>query len=310
MTTMHLRLGLSGPDLPAILEALERTGAFGEGAPTFVMVDNKKRPPTPDWRARWVPKLRVELFVSWDERRDRFLAYTAPRIVKGGAPDFPRDVPRVLALLAEVPFEVASFRSLHESWYRGEGYDGWGFGDLHYTHGWACAFRGAGHDRLVSRRWLEHGPWQLHRGADDVSLVQFHELDADAGTALAQARPGHERMGISDVGGYVAPDHELAHDLDGLYLAERRQLRIVVHGREVSQREMLDACAARRAQALGPEQPLESIAYVFMQEAAARAQLHELWLRELECWTIVDGREVRLDADHAPAPRPPAWAEP
>src|SRR5690606_11851077 len=48
------------------------------------------------------------------------------------------------------------------------------FADMHYPHGWACAFKGPGHDRLVSRRWLEHGPWRLIRdNENDVSFVQF-----------------------------------------------------------------------------------------------------------------------------------------
>jgi len=85
-------------------------------------------------------------------------------------------------------------------------------------------------------------------------------------------------------------------------------LKVVVHGRAVSQCEMLDACAARVYQPLGPDKPLAQVAYVFMTEDQARAYLHELWLRGLECWAIVEGREVRLDDSYEPGPPPkPDW---
>ena len=71
--------------------------------------------------------------------------------------------------------------------------------------GWGCMFVGErGHAQLVSRRWLEYGPWLLDRFADDVSLIQFHDLDADPATALAQALPGHRRLGDNDTGGGFA----------------------------------------------------------------------------------------------------------
>ena len=175
--------------------------------------------------------------------------------------------------------------------------------------GWGCAFKGAGHNRLVSRRWLDFGPWRLIRGTNDVSMVQFHDLGADAPTALEQAKPGHERMGISDTGGFIQTAYVYAHKIDGLYSQEERKLRILIHGREVSEREMLDACAVRHYQALGADSPIDSIAYVFAVEAEARAHLHELWLRELECWAFIGGCEERLDLDYHPAPDKPSWVK-
>ena len=48
--------------------------------------------------------------------------------------------------------------------------------------------------------------------------------------------------------------------------------------------------------------------FVFVHEGQARAHLHELWLRELECW-VHDARGLRrLDADYHPTPTPPDWA--
>lgn len=97
------------------------------------------------------------------------------------------------------------------------------FGDGHYGHGWGCAFKGDGHRNLVSRRWLEHGPWQLVRGANDVSLVLFHDLNADPATALEQAKPSHQRMGISPEGGYIQSSFVYRHDLSGMFEPSRRR---------------------------------------------------------------------------------------
>ena len=308
MATMDLRLGLGGPDLAAIFRAAVELGIAGTTPPEKLEVNNRSKKPGRDWVAGALGGGTPRVFAAWDRTLDHFVSLIPDRVVKVRASDFPRDVGRVLDLLERLPFEVASFAPLYD-WLREFDYGPTGFADQHFPHGWACAFQGEGHRRLVSRRWLDFGPWRLVHGPGDLSLVQFHKLGVDAATALAQARPGHERMGNSDIGGFIASHYPYVHGLDGLYLAEQRQLRVVVHGREVSQREMLDACAARLYQALGPQRPLDSIAYVFMDEGAARAHLHELWLRELECWTIVEGREARLDLDYAPVPTPPAWAE-
>jgi hypothetical protein len=41
---------------------------------------------------------------------------------------------------------------------------------------------------------------------------------------------------------------------------------------------------------------------VFIQESEARQNLYELWLREIECWTYLDGVETRIDEDYSPPP--------
>src|SRR5690606_34932321 len=142
----------------------------------------------------------------------------------------------VLSLQSELM--VAAFElAVVQTWFRWEwpeGYVAPSFADMHYPHGWACAFKGPGHDRLVSRRWLAYGPWRLIRDDEhDVSFVQFHDLDADAKTALEQAKPGHQRMGISNEGGFIQSRYVYETDFDGNYLSEDHVLEIVVHGREV-----------------------------------------------------------------------------
>lgn len=80
-----------------------------------------------------------------------------------------------------------------------------------------------------------------------------------------------------------------------------------MYGREVTQHEMLDARTIVKVQALGLHRPLEGATYVFADEAAARAHLHELWLRELGCVTYVNGVETDLAAGYAPARVPHEW---
>jgi hypothetical protein len=108
--------------------------------------------------------------------------------------------------LADVPFLLAAFKNIYptrQTHRSKEAPPRVGFSDGHHSHGWACAFRGDGHDRLVSRRWLPFGPWQVHEGPNDTSLVQFYDLDADAIAARAQCVISHKRMGASLDGGFI-----------------------------------------------------------------------------------------------------------
>lgn len=306
--TTTLRLGFSGPDVDALFVALVETGLAGRGLPQTLVVDDKPRKVKADWTVA-AAAARRSLAAEWDGEAGR-LSLQKDRIVKLTRFGFDLDPERLLAQLAELPFTLGSAAELYPEWTDGslgEVYEGPGFAELHWPHGWACLFKGAGHERLVSRRWLDFGPWKVRRGAHDTTLVQFHELGADAATALAQARLGHERMGISDKGGFLQGRYVYAHDLQGLYYAQQHRLHVVVHGRDVSQRELLDACAARRYQRLGAEQPLDNVVYVFMEEAPAMAHLHELWLRGLECRAVVEGVEIDLTAQYRPQPAALEW---
>ncbi|MGE5094748.1 MAG: hypothetical protein ACM3SO_06390 [Betaproteobacteria bacterium] len=310
LETMHakpLHVSLSGRDLPQLLAAVHASGLFARGAPSVLNVDDQSRPPSADWIERWVPHCRREVFAAWDEGYQVFLAYTKDMVVKASAPSVRYDGSTIVDWLDALPFELASFGAIHPAWSSRPDFPGPGFGDLHFPLGWACAFKGAGHARLVSRRWLDHGPWLLARGPNDTSFVQFHETDADSDTAFAQAMPGHLRMGIDDKGGFIQSDYVYTHKIAGIYIAAERRLAIPVHGRTVSQAEMLDACATRLYQALGAGQRIDSIGYVFADEENARSHLHELWLRELECRTMASGRETRLDATYRPPVVKPDW---
>jgi hypothetical protein len=303
-----LRLALAGPNLIELVKEIAMLEFAGSGLPTRLSVDDVRKKPTEDWFVKWPPKCRQSVFAEWSSIN--FIALERDTIVKAAVSDYPLDPKTVLHMLTQLSFSIASFADIYPEWHKGRArsrYRAPSFGDMHLPHGWACAFKGEGHDRLVSRRWLDYGPWRLLRGANDTTLVQFHDVKADAETALAQAKPGHERMGISATGGFLQRPYHYSFDLGGLYSHETRKLKVIVHGREVTQIEMRDACAVRYYQALGPDRPVDNVAYIFMEEQVARAHLHELWLRELECWAIIDGREVQLDTDYHPPPEKPEW---
>lgn len=306
MAEMSLALGLMGSDLETIFRALDARRFHAGRLPSKLRVDDDKREPASDWVEKWLPRCQESIVAYWTrDDTDDFLIYRRDKIVLASFP-FPRDAGATLDLLSALPFTIASFRTIHPAWEDAEPpYMAPGFSSHHFRHGWGCAFKAEGHRRLVSRRWLDQPLWQTLRAPSDTTLVQFHDLEADAATALEQAAPGHQRMGITDTGGFIQFNYVHGHELKGFYEPAERLLKIIVHGREVSQREMLDACAARLLQSLGDAQPLERIAYVFLEEHVARAHLHELWLRELECWTIIEGDQIRLDTDYHPPSQPP-----
>ena len=100
-------------------------------------------------------------------------------------------VDEALRLIERLPFDVCSLGTVFpDEWLQLE-VESYGFGRGHYAHGWGCAFRGRGHDRLVSRRWLDFGPWRVLRRPGDLTLVQFHDLNADAATAALQIGRAH-----------------------------------------------------------------------------------------------------------------------
>jgi hypothetical protein len=304
----RLELGLAGPDLTAILEALVTQGLPRKGEPIRLTVDASPKKPAADWLARGL-KCKVEFMARWD---DAWISMDRDRVVKISMDDCEFDPAALLKLIETLPVTLVSAGSIHDEWEDGslgEKYLAPGFGDLHWSHGPFCAFKEAGHERLVSRRWLEYGPWKLLRGNADVSLVQFHELGADAKTALQQARPGHERMGISPAGGFIQQPFPYRYGLKGRYLPALRKLDFVVNGRPVPELEMLEAAASRHDQILGAQKPIESVAYTFVVEEEARDHLHELWLHGLECWAIIEGKEVRLDEDYHPDASPPGWVK-
>lgn len=225
-------------------------------------------------------------------------------------PEFFERVSEALVRVAPLPFRLAQFGQLFADWPKPiDGHKRWG---IHIDHGWGMLFRGAGHDRLVSRRWLDFGPWRVVHLPDDTTFIQFHDLSlTDPAAAWEQAKVGHQRMGIDPIGGYIKGiDLEVISQLRGLYIAATRTLEIVVGpGNSVSQQDMRVSCALRlhHREIKPASDRIEHIAYVFMDRRDAEAHLHELWLRELQCWYVDERGKHRLDDNYCPTPTPPPW---
>lgn len=312
MEQQHIAVGLEGPDRQAIARALLERGLWEGPVPQKLMVDHEEKRADAGWLEAWAPQAKQGVAATFRKHPKEYLL-VRPGLATLARFRFAADPEKALELLAGLPFTVASFESLYDEWdERGAergAYSAPTFADGHFRHGWACAFKGEGHDRLVSRRWLDHGgPWRVLAGPEDTTLVQFHDIGADAETALVQAEPGHRRMGVTGEGGFLQSGYVYEHPIRGLYDAGARVLKVVVHGRDVEPREMLDYAAALRFQALGPQQPLEAVRFVFLEEARAEAHRRELWLHGLECW-VAGAEERRLDGQDGASVNPsPEWA--
>ncbi|MDY6784177.1 MAG: hypothetical protein SW833_16790 [Cyanobacteriota bacterium] len=321
---MNLRVALATPDPIALAKAVANLPWFPRAVPDLVWTNHKEQEATADWFECWVPNCENRVVVRWGETLETENFINIQRygpvkdfgIVKFKIHDFPRDPRAVLDLLAPLSWIYGTFLSLYPIW-TGAGspyqYQAPGF-DLHYRHGWGCCFQGEGHRRLVSRRWLEFGPWRLLRGDRDTSLIQFHDLEADADTALQQARVGHQRMGSTPTGGFIKSFFQVTKrflSLSVKHFPDDRKCQLTIAGREISQEELLDICYIRHYQGFGPKYPVDKISYLFIDEKVARTYLHELWLREIECWSfkLKSGEHYRLDADYHPVPEPPEWVE-
>jgi hypothetical protein len=332
---------LSGPDPVLAVKQLLAQGFPDVGLPSGLWIDQVPQTVSPQWMDLLHPSGQSHVVMEWrngsritvssfelydgggveSSRKDGPIAvaavenlhvlYQTYKVVVSSRQDFASM--DFLALLKDVPFLLGSMKTRYPEWLLGSLESGTyiapAFDEGHYRHGWACLFKGEGHRRLVSRRFLDYGPWRVLRGENDITLVQFHDLEADAKTALEQARSGHACMGVTSQGtcGFIQTDFPYRYRLHGRYFPEQRTLEFVINGQEVSQGDMLEACAARSEEPFESGQPIEHIRYVFIEEAEARAHLHELWLRDIECWTFIAGNLVRIDTDYHPIPNPPEW---
>jgi hypothetical protein len=315
-----LAITLSGEHGADVFRALARTPAFA-AAPVSIEHEHENIDAVPAEWPEAVLRARTDGRARWPSE-DLQLGYR-PRsgpLVVASIPVDTISVEGTLAILEPLPFDICAFGAKFFDEWIAANYDRWTFSRGHIDHGWACAFRGVGHDRLMSRRWLDFGPWRVIRRPNDTTFIQFHDLDiTDPAEAYDQAKVGHERMGVSKIGGFIQqiPDSML-DSVRGLYTPGQRRLDIVVPpGVTVEQYDMKCACAVRlhyrldaaagRAWKPGTIGPLDSLAYNFVDEEQARAHLHELWLREIECWVADDKGKRRLDLDYHPVPSPPEW---
>jgi hypothetical protein len=302
---VRLQLSLEGPDLPELIDRLERDKLTSPHPVTRAQIAFQEVKPSTSLRQIVAATHgQVSFDAVWDMVRVSRHSQTQEAVLAIVTDEFEISESRILDALADAPFEIASIGRFLDEWgnvaidddaYRAPGWSGW-----HFSMGWAAAFKGEGHNRLVSRRWLETGPWRLLKGPNDTSLVIFHDLEADAETALAQAKAGHAQIGITDETGFLQSPFSYRYDLNGLYDEAAKVLKVVVHGRDVPPRELLEWAAIRANQRLGSDKPISAVRFIFPEEASARKHLPSLWRYEHECWAIIDGDEVRLDTDEMP----------
>jgi hypothetical protein len=305
---MKLKFSIQGDDVEKLVNEIVDSPLFSGNLPIKIRIDNEPYDVEKSWIRNTLDKHKIMILAKWDER-SHFISYDGEDVIKVGAPEFPNDARSVLELLAPLSWTLISFDSLHNEWYAKEkNYFGCPFESGHFPLGWGCAFKEKGHDQLTGRRWLVQGSWLNMRGEHDTTLIQFHDLNADADTAFEQANAAHARMSSRNIGGLIRANYEYKFNSKGLYSETDHKLRIIVVDREVSQREMLDARALVVRQDAGQDTPLDNVAFIFVEgETVANKYLHELWLHGLECWTFIDGREVRLDLDYRPTPVKPEW---
>jgi hypothetical protein len=228
--------------------------------------------------------------------------------------DFAFDELTALQFIQRLPmWEVVTFGDIYSQWRRELKYAPPSFGSDHTLLGWGCAFKGTGHNRVVSRRFLEHGPWRTIRDEEhDITLIQFHDLEADAATALDQARGGHEFIAAPLQGGFYQRNLRVQNpEMSGVYDSDEKKLFVVIPGNEpVTRAQMMDACKIRHFQLLGESKPLENVAFVFVGgEAEAQPYLPEMWMRGLEVYAIDKGIEHRLDLDYVLNLEKPDWVQ-
>lgn len=298
----RLLLSMSGP---AIDDAVRGLGSLGLlPAPVRLALDFEPvAKPAADWLERALGGTAKQVNAS--DTEGHTLTWERGTIVTLTRPGTAIARPDTLAQLAALPFELAVIGQLHDEWYDVD-YPKVSFGEGHMPHGWASAFQGKGHDRLVSRRWLGSGPWRT-TAIGDTTWVEFHDLDADAAAAFAQAQPGWERMGISDTGGFLQRGFLYTDDVRGVYDPTEHKLKVMVPRGDVAPRKLLEIAAARRDPRIHDGQ-IERTAFVFLREDDARRHLDDLWCYEHEVWAIVDGDPHRLDEDHRVAPVMADWA--
>jgi len=164
----------------------------------------------------------------------------------------------------------------------------------HFELGWGVAFRGKGHDIMMSRRWIERGPWTVIKRPGDLTILQVHSLTDTRSEMESRIRRASRAL-YWRTGGEIT---RTPVPVRGLYTAETRTFEIVVAPDIVVDVEQMNS--ARALIGKGSE-PIDRVAFVFIDRADAERQLHALWLRDLECWFVDDAGRHRLDDRYTPA---------
>jgi hypothetical protein len=100
--------------------------------------------------------------------------------------------------------------------------------------------------------------------------------------------------------GFLGSYKRKSEYFDGQYNSDEGALYVTVFGSDPTLGQMKDLCYAREFLQFEGGQPIRKIIYVFMEPERAHHWLHELWLREIECRTFIDGIEVVLSDNYTP----------
>jgi len=309
--TVVLEVSFVCRDRPALLRSLVREGLLSGDPPQRASIGSVEKSNLSD---DWIEQLQLagrSYTAYWPDESSAYVLST--NLVVSTTRAYELDPERLTAQLVNVEFEAANIDSVHW-WSNPEelGYKAPESSVARAPLGFGLVFRGAGHGRAMSRRWLDRGPWRVLRKPDDVTLVQFHDLDADLTTSLEQAKAGHAFASDPDQAPLPVRDgfRPGKVPLQGTYVAPDRQLVVSVAGRTVSRREMREAVAARFYQLLGPDKPLDNVVFSFMDQAELDRALPDLWLYGLEARLRDSSGWHRMDDKYTPPPYDkPDWVK-
>lgn len=285
----RLQLTFAGAEPRAVVERALAAGFLPGDAPSSLRIDGVRvKDPRPvaelaaasyELSAAWGD----ETFLECNRARDSLYLHRSRCEVSPEA---------LVALLRDMPFEACTTTSVDPTWW--QGHDS--------IHGWAFALKGAGH-RLVSPRVIDRGPWRLHRDGD-LTVFQFHDLNADEATALAQARPGHALLAPMWLGGHYAGQSwafkSNAYNYKPQFYERRTHTSVILIQEGVAPIRTLGIAAGSRIHQLFTE-PVIQVRFIYMEEEAARGQLERVWLYSMESFAMTDIGETRIDVDYIPA---------
>ena len=284
-----LRLNLYGSDAANMLRTIVLDRHLGErGDPDAYALDGANLSPSdPFWLEDALQRARQSVMAAWSD--GVVAGFGGDDHAWVTIPDHARDFAAIATYLASLPFDVADVSV------DGGCTKALAIGPYKVPVGVGLAFRGTAH--VASQRFLRHGgPWRaFDRG--DVTVLQLHDLDADARTAIVQQRFALARL--SD--GLLPVGAKLSHAVEG-YARKDGAFEVVLGDpRRLAQARLRDLCVARRARTIG-ETSFERVRFMFPGGRVGH-HLHELWLRELEVHTIGDdGQPQRLDDAYRPPP--------
>jgi hypothetical protein len=309
-TRMPFELWMTGKDPVAIIERSRELGWTPPEHEAFsVEVDGETVDPGSsfgDYRA--MAKQSVDMYYGY--LPGAILCDVQHGRATVGKPAVDVDIGKLVEQLATVPFETAAFGSIYQHEASNSAQVGFSASPIEGArNAWAFAWRGAGHERLLSQRWLAQGPWKLWRGPSDTMLLQLHALDVDAQTANEQAAAAWRFFGYSNERLLIPRGYKARLELGGDYDAATQTMRVRVDGPPTNDEQRMLAwehAVARKLRRDSP-QPIRSVAFVFADEELARAELPRLWRMEHEVWVERDGKQIRLDIDYAPPDMTPAW---